>query len=250
MAINKLARFGYGAAALALMGVVGLPCWLLVLTLPKLSWRWQVTRAALRVLTAALGVTVTVQGVLPPPGKPCVVVANHASVLDSFVLFLVFREPVVFVAGGVFAGQRIAGPFLRRVGAQFVRTGTTGRQAVRSVLRQLAEIVRSGQRLVFFPEGGLNPGPALRRFQLGAFVVASQASSPVVPVAITGTGHMLGPHEHLPRHGNVTVLVGEPMNPAGDGWAVAHQMADNAKQTIQAMLASAQATGGGAGPEP
>jgi hypothetical protein len=59
---------------------------------------------------------------------------------------------------------------------------------------------------------------------------------------------MLGAGEHLPRHGHVSVLVGKPISPAKSGWAVAHEMADNAKAAIEAMLACAQATSGGAWP--
>ncbi len=241
---SSLARYGYGVAAWALMGFLGPPCWLLVMVLPRLSWRWQVTRAALRLLVGALRTPVEVQGELPPAGQPCVVVANHSSILDSFVLFLAFREPVVFVAGGVFSGQKVTGPFLRRVGAQFVSAPGTGRQAVRSVLAGLAELARSGHRVVFFPEGGLNPEPVLRRFQLGAFLVAAQAASPVVPVAISGTAEILAPGARLPRRHPVSVAVAPPMSPPADGWAAAHQAADVARDAVENLLARLDRPGG------
>jgi 1-acyl-sn-glycerol-3-phosphate acyltransferase len=219
------------------MVLVGVPGWFLVLALPKLSWRWRLTWATGHLLFTCLGISVEVRGALPPPGKPCVMVANHSSFLDSFVLFVVFPDPVVFVAGAVFAGQRIAGPFLRRVGTVFVRTEAgAGRSSVRSTLGELAEQVRAGHRLVLFPEGGLCAEPGLRRFQLGAFMVAGEAGSPVVPLAIVGTREMLPPGARLPRRGAVRVRVGEPLGPPEPGWAAAHRLARQAHDATKALL--------------
>ncbi len=237
---RDLSQFAYGLACWALMVLVGVPGWLLVLALPKLSWRWRLTWATGHLLCTCLGISVEVHGTLPPPGKPCVIVANHSSFLDSFVLFLVFPDPVVFVAGAVLAGQRVAGPFLRRVGAVFVRMGTgAGRSSVRSTLGELAEQVRTGHRLVLFPEGGLCAQPGLRRFQLGAFVVAGEAGSVVVPVGIVGTRQMLPPGARLPRHGAVRVRVGEPLGPPDLGLGAAHQLARQAHDATEALLTDA-----------
>jgi len=222
------------------MGLVGIPCWLLVLTLPKLSWRWRATRVAVHLLSTSLRIPVKVHGDPPPRGRPCVVVANHESILDSFAFFEVFAEPVVFVGGGDLATHPVTGPFLRGLGATFVRVeGGLDRSSVRSVLGGLAELVRAGNRLVFFPEGGLSPEPGLRRFQLGAFVVAGDAASTVVPVAIVGTRGVLPPGARLPRRGEVEVRVGEQVGPALPGWAAAREIAGQAKQAIVELLAEA-----------
>jgi 1-acyl-sn-glycerol-3-phosphate acyltransferase len=166
-----------------------------------------------------------------------VIVANHQSYLDSFVLVTLFRDPVVFTAGGVLAGQRIAGPFLRRIGCIFVRLEAgAGRSSVRGVLSALASQVREGRRLVFFPEGGLADDPGLRRFQLGAFVVAGEAGCPVVPLAIVGTREMLPPGARLPRRAALQVRVGQPIGPAGSGWPAAHQVARQAHDAVGALL--------------
>jgi 1-acyl-sn-glycerol-3-phosphate acyltransferase len=233
---GRIWQLGYGATAWALMGMAGVPCWALVLLLPKLSWRWGVTRAALKVLGLGLHITIRTDGDLPPPGQPCVIVANHGSILDSFVLLSVFREPVAFVAGGVFARQRVTGPFLRRLGCAFVRMEALRRDAIRASLEALADLARSGQRLVIFPEGGLVAGPELGRFQLGAFVVAGAARCPVSPLAIVGARAVLPRGARLPRHGHVLVRVGDPLPARGSEWAAAHQLADEARQAIENML--------------
>lgn len=227
----------YGVACLVLFCLVGAPLWFLVLALPRLSWRWRLLWATGNFVFRCLGSPVKLSGPLPPQGKPCVIVANHQSFLDSFVLVTLFRGPVVFAAGGVLAGQRIAGPFLRRVGCAFVGAEAgAGRSSVRRVLDELASQVRAGQRLVVFPEGGLSGDPGLRRFQLGAFVVACEAGSPVVPLAILGTREMLPPGARLPRRAPLQVRVGQPLVPTGPGWAAAHQVARQAHDAVGALL--------------
>jgi 1-acyl-sn-glycerol-3-phosphate acyltransferase len=238
--LSRLAEIVFGAAGWVVMGLVGVPCWLLVLTLPKLSWRWRVTWAAVHSLSVGLRIPVKVSGPRPAPGKPAVIVANHGSIVDSFVLFGALPDPVVFVAGGDLATHPITGPFLRRLGAVFVRAeGSLDRSLVRAALEELAGLARAGERLVFFPEGGLNPEPTLRRFQLGAFVVAGEAGSPVVPVAIRGTRGVLPPGARLPRRRHVEVRFGEPIEPPQPGWQAAHDVARQARTAVEALLGGA-----------
>ena len=226
----RLSEVVYGACGWLLMGLVAIPCWLLVLVLPKLSWRWRVTCVTVHALCLGLHIAVTTVGEPPPPGRPCVIVANHESILDSFAFFRVFPEPVVFVAGGDLAAHPIAGPFLRGLGAAFVRVDDrTDRSAVEAVLRELAGRGRAGERLVFFPEGGLSPQPGLRRFQLGAFIVAGEVGCPVTPVAIAGTRSVLPPGARLPRRCDVELRFAEPLGPPQSGWRGARESARQAR---------------------
>jgi 1-acyl-sn-glycerol-3-phosphate acyltransferase len=220
------------------MGLVAVPCWLLVLSLPKRSWRWRATWAAVHALSIGLRVPMKVTGEPPAPGRAAVIVANHASIVDSFALVGAFREPMVFVAGGDLASHAVTGPFLRRLGAVFVRVEDgVDRSAVHTVLAGLGDVVRAGEQMIFFPEGGLNPGPGLRRFQLGAFVVAGEVGCPVVPVAILGTRALLPPGARLPRRSEVEVRLGGALKPVGTDWRAARDVARQAREQIEVLLA-------------
>jgi 1-acyl-sn-glycerol-3-phosphate acyltransferase len=235
---QRLGEIAYGAAGWVVMGLVCIPCWLLVLGLPKLSWRWRVTWASVNILSFCLQIPVRRVGTPPVPGRPWVIVANHESILDSFALFGVFPAPVVFVAGGDLAAHRVTGPFLRNLGAAFVRVeDNVDRASVRAVLGDLSDRARAGSPLVFFPEGGLSPEPGLRRFQLGAFVVAGEVGSPVVPVAILGTRAVLPPGARLPRRSAVEVRFGPSLEPPQPGWKGARQSARQARDQITVLLA-------------
>jgi 1-acyl-sn-glycerol-3-phosphate acyltransferase len=236
--LSRLAQVSYGVLGWGLMGMVAVPCWLLVLSLPRLSWRWRVTGAAVHTLSIGLRIPVKVTGEPPAPGRAGVIVANHQSIIDSFALVGAFAHPVVFVAGGDLARHPITGPFLRRLGAIFVRVEDGGdRSSVRAVLAELSDAARAGGQLVFFPEGGLSAEPGLRRFQLGAFVVAGDVGCPVVPVAILGTRPLLAPGARLPRRSEVQLRFGGPLTPAGPGWRAAHDLARQASEEIEALLA-------------
>ena len=238
----RLAEVLYGAAAWGAMGLVAAPCWLLVVSLPRLSWRWRATWVAVHTLSFCLRIPLKTVGAPPGLGQAFVVVANHDSILDSFALVGVFAEPVVFVAGGDLARHPITGPFLRGLGATFVRVDDgTDRSSARAVVAQLAGLARAGRRLAFFPEGGLSPQPGLRRFQLGAFVVAGEAGRPVVPVAVVGTRDLLPPGARVPRRHDVEVRFGQPLGPPSPGWRAAHEIARQARGEIEDLLGEQRA---------
>jgi len=226
----------YGIACWVVLCVVGTLVWFAVLVLPKLSWRWKLVRATEQLLCGCLAIPFETSGI-PLAGESCVYVANHVSLLDSFAIFLMFSEPVVFVAGGVFSHQRVGGPFLRRMGAVFVGgEAGKGRSCVESVLSTLEDVVRSGRSVVLFPEGGLAVTPELRRFHLGAFVVAAETGCPVVPVGILGTREILPAGRRLPRRGAIRLVVGESLLSNGRGWKAAQQLADQAREAVEGLL--------------
>jgi 1-acyl-sn-glycerol-3-phosphate acyltransferase len=73
-------------------------------------------------------------------------------------------------------GQRVAGPFLRRIGTLFVRR-TDVEGGVEDTRRVLAASL-SGERIVSFPEGTLTRMPSLIGFHLGSFLAAVEAGIP------------------------------------------------------------------------
>ena len=227
----------YGLVCWVVFCLAGTFIWPAILLLPKLSWRWKITRGTAKMLCRSLALPLATCGE-PFVGAPCVYVANHASFLDAFAVGLMFPEPVVFVAGGVLSRQLIVGSFLRRIGVVFVKDAEgKGRPPVRPILSALEDVVRSGRSLVLFPEGGLTVTPGLRRFRLGAFVVAAETACPVVPIGILGTRAILPAGRRLPRRGAIRLIVGKPLLPAGGGWKGAHLLAERAHAAVEVLLA-------------
>lgn len=249
-------ELAWGVQAWATVVAIGVPTWLTVLVTPGRQRRWRILQRAGTLLCSALRIHLEVRQVVddsegdgeektvvpgsgaggsglsetgaggsglsgppelsgPAGRRGSVVVANHASFVDSLAVILALPGPLTFTGGEVLETQRVAGPFLRRLGVVFVGGGDARRAS--DVVATLTGAVRAGSTVVFFPEGGLAAKPGIRRFHRGAFLVAVDAGVPVVPVAIRGTREVVGPGHRFPNHGNVEVMIGPALLPAGCG---------------------------------
>jgi 1-acyl-sn-glycerol-3-phosphate acyltransferase len=71
--------------------------------------------------------------------------------------------------------------------------------------------IRGGVSAVFFPEGHRSTGPMLP-FKKGGFVFAIQTATPIVPIAIIGSGSLRRPDGYLRRpSGKVRVVIRPPV---------------------------------------
>jgi 1-acyl-sn-glycerol-3-phosphate acyltransferase len=223
----------YAGYAWAVTAVVGAPAWLLIAALPTLRGRWAVLRTAGRVLRWLLRVPLTVTGEVPAGARPFVAAVNHASFIDGLILVLCLPGPICFAADEKFATQRIAGPFLRRIGCEFVHRAEPQRAAADT--RGLVGALRSGRSLAVWPEGSLDRAPGLRPFHLGAFEAAAEAGALVVPIGIRGSRDVVCPGGRFPRRGAVHVAIGDPVTPAGTGWSAALAMRGQARAAVLAL---------------
>ena len=214
-----------------LAGLCLLVVWKLLIVTPNLSWRHALARSAARLMQRLLGLPLRVESVEHLDGAgPFVIVANHASYLDGFVLMSIIPGEACYVVKGELAGQFFARVLLKRLGAEFVERFDIQR-GVEDTDR-LLQVVRRGRSVVFFPEGTLTRVPGLRPFRMGAFVVAAQAGVPVVPVGIRGTRSVLRSDQWLPRRGALRVLIGKPIAPSGTDLAAAAALRAAAREQV------------------
>jgi len=222
----------YAVYAWAVVIAIGVPVWLLVLALPTLGARWRVLRAGGHLVCRLCGITMDVTGDVSAAG-PFVVVANHASFVDGLVLVLCLPEPVAFVAGGEFATRRIAGPFLRRLGSEFVDRDHP--EQVQRDADRITTRLRSGRSAAFFPEGSVHRAVGLRPFHLGAFAAACDSGVPVLPVGIRGSRDVVRPGGRFPRRGAVSAAIGDPIVPDGTGWSATLALRDAVRTAVLAL---------------
>lgn len=207
----------FGVWCWTAFAAVALPTLLVVSLLPRQAWRRAAARRGVIALLRITGTPLAVHGrERLPRDRPVVIVANHASYLDSFALTAVLPASCTFVAGEIFGRKPVIGFVLRRLGVEFVERARH-EQAVADAQR-IARKSAGGETFVFFPEGGLSTTPGLRPFHLGAFVVAATTGRPVVPVAIAGTRWMLPPGAPVVRPGMIHITLLDPIGPAGSTW--------------------------------
>lgn len=222
LAANLFAIYSW-SATVAIASAV----WIGVMVLPRSHWRWGFLRRALRLLAAITGIPLKVEGLerLLPRQRPCIYAANHASYLDALALVALLPREISFVAKSELAGRWFIRLPLERIGTLFVERFETERSIIDA--RAVVNAAVAGRSLLFFPEGGFTRIPGVMPFRMGAFVAASEAGVPVVPVAIRGTRSILRADSWFPRRGTITVVLSEAINPAaGDRWAAAVLLRD------------------------
>jgi 1-acyl-sn-glycerol-3-phosphate acyltransferase len=200
---------------------------------PRPAWNWAFSGCAARILVRLSGTQLVVYGRENLPlDTPCILVANHASYLDGILLAAALPTPFSFLAKREFTQKFIPRIYLQHLGADFVERFDLQQELEDT--QRLIKAVRAGRSLAFFPEGTFTRAPGLRPFHLGAFIVAAQTMTPVLPIAIHGTRSILRAGNWLPRRGTVTLAIGMPIRPAGTDWASAIKLRDQARAHILA----------------
>jgi 1-acyl-sn-glycerol-3-phosphate acyltransferase len=226
-----LAAWFYGAylwATAALLGLALLPASLL----PE-GLRWPALRALARAMLAFSRLPVAVHGLanLPAAG-PAILVANHASYLDSPLLFALLPRRARFVAKRELAANPVMRLVVRAAGAVFIERFDVERGAEDA--RRLVELAAGGEALVFFAEGTFTRAPGLRPFHMGAFVAAAETGTPVVPIALRGTRSVLRDGQWLPRRASIHVSIAPERRAQGGDWRAAVQLRDAVRADILA----------------
>ncbi|MGZ5643792.1 MAG: AMP-binding protein [Usitatibacter sp.] len=228
---RRAAQLAYGAylwALTALLSLAALPAALL----PG-HWRGLALRALARALLRASGLPLTVQGLANiPSAGPVVIVSNHASYIDGLLLFALLPRRARIVAKSELAGNPVLRLLLRGAGVSFIERIDVERGAEDT--RQLAELARQGEALVFFAEGTITRAPGLMPFHMGAFVTSAESAAPVVPVILRGTRSVLRDGQWLPRRAAIRVEAGAPQRAEGGDWRSAVLLRESVRAEILA----------------
>jgi len=117
------------------------------------------------------------------PSTPCMLVLNHVSWLDIFVVNA--HSPSIFIAKSEIASWPLAGTLVSRAGTIFIERGR--RQAVHKVIKHAEERMLNGRQVAVFPEGTTTEGHTLGTFHANMMQAAINAKLPIVPVALRYT---------------------------------------------------------------
>jgi len=235
-ALRTVGSLLYAGYVYSMVGVLCVLAFFPVVLLPKTSWRWRVFRIVSRTAAFLQGMPITVKGMehLPRDGN-CVLVANHASYIDSYVVPAALPIQIRFVAKVELTRRFFPRLFVSRLGTEFVERFDKQRGIADA--RRIGRRAGEGPPLCFYPEGGTSRVPGLRAFHMGAFAVAAESKLKVVPIAIRGTRSVLRSGAWFPRPGRVSVIIGPCVHPTADAgvadsWACAVRMRDQARQFV------------------
>lgn len=163
---------------------------------------------------------------------PAVLVANHSSMIDILVLYMLFR-PFKWVSKSSNFKIPFAGWNMLINGYVSLTRGAA--DSIRSMMARCQELLSIGAPVLLFPEGTRTLTGALQPFKEGAFRIAVNSGAPVIPIAVSGT------FETLPKHGlilrnrmSAVVEVLDPIDPKAFGSVAA--LRDATRNAIAAAL--------------
>ncbi|MGN9777919.1 lysophospholipid acyltransferase family protein [Micromonospora sp. H33] len=196
--------------------------------------------AAAKTMFRVLDLKITIEGAhhVPRTGG-AVLASNHVSYLDFIFCGLGAHESkrlVRFMAKKSVFTHKVSGPLMRGM-----RHIPVDRRAGAGSYAEAVSALKRGEVIGVFPEATISRSFTVKELKSGATRMAREAGVPVLPVALWGTQRLWTkgrPRTLTRRHTPITILVGEPMDPAAypDGNA----MTEDLSARLSALVDRAQ----------
>jgi 1-acyl-sn-glycerol-3-phosphate acyltransferase len=150
-----------------------------------------------------------------PRTGPAILVSNHISAGDTFLLPAMIRRRLTFPAKlELFHGRGLKGRllawFLRNVGQ--VPLNRSGGRASASSMDEVIQVLRDGNLLGIYPEGTRSPDGRLYKGKTGVARLVLQAGVPVIPVAMINTEIVPSAIPKIPTMRRPVVRIGRPLD--------------------------------------
>lgn len=130
-------------------------------------------------LLGILGIRLQVEG--PPVAPGCLLVANHISWVDIFVINAL--APSAFVSKAEVRHWPVAGWLAARSDTVFLRRGSRGHAKI--VNAEIAALLDAGRNVAVFPEGTTTDGSHVLHFHAALLQPAIAAGHAVQPLALS-----------------------------------------------------------------
>ena len=129
------------------------------------------------------------------PNEPFIIVANHTSYLDIFLLPSILpKQRFLFLGKSEILQYPLLKTYFKRLNIAVYRDNPM--KSARSFIRARKEM-KKGWSLMIFPEGGIpdTDHPQMIPFKDGAFQLAKSAKVPIVPITFMNNYELLGEPE-------------------------------------------------------
>jgi 1-acyl-sn-glycerol-3-phosphate acyltransferase len=150
-----------------------------------------------------------------PSSGPGILVANHISAGDTYLIPALIPRRLVFPAKAeAFSGTGLRGRALKWFleGVGMLPMDRSGGRASATSMAGVLEVLERGDLLGIFPEGTRSPDGRLYKGKTGVARLVLQARVPVIPVAVVGTEFVKMPVLGIPMMNRPGVRIGPPMD--------------------------------------
>lgn len=188
----------------------------------------------------------TLEGLEHVPAEgPFILSAVHRSNIDTPLVAAVTRRRLRYMGKKEMWKFPPAAWLFTTLGGFPVNRGAADREALRTCI----EVLRGGEPLVIFPEGGRRSGPVVGEIFEGAAYLSAKTGAPIVPVGIGGSEAAMPIGAKSLRRVKVHVVVGPPLLPENPGTKSASRRAvrelnDRLRSELQRLFDEAQKKAG------
>lgn len=180
------------------------------------------------------GVRLTVTGQKNLPAGAAVFMPNHQSNFDILALYAGLPVQFRWLAKEELFRIPLFGFAMRRTG--YIAIDRSDRKKAIQSMTEAARRVREGTSIIVFPEGTRSPDGALLPFKKGGFILAIDAETPIVPVAIVGSHEVMPKHSRWIRGGQIQVNIFPAVTTAGTTPAGRDALMETVQRPIAAAL--------------
>jgi len=147
------------------------------------------------------------------PGQNYLVMSNHRSHLDGPLLIVSTPFTFSFVIKQSLGEIPLWGWAVRSAG--YVPVVREDKQVAKKEILNAADLLNKGESMLVFPEGTRAPGDEFLPFKKGGIVLAIKTGVPILPVAVSGTGHIIPKKSLKVTPGHAIIRYGEPIPTKG-----------------------------------
>ena len=229
--MGKLRYWWCWTAAGSMLLFIALPALLALWLIDRRLWLYPLALWGAKTWLRACGANLKVSGKEHlDPQRSYVFVANHRSYLDTAALFRYTGKRIGLVA----KKELLKAPVLGQ-GMSFVNIIAIDRsnpERARASMEKARKVMENGYSFGVFAEGTRAMPGELLPFKKGAFHLALQTASAVVPVAIRNTDVMMGKRTGVAYPGTIEMVICPPIETSQET-----DLADLLEQTRAAIAA-------------
>jgi 1-acyl-sn-glycerol-3-phosphate acyltransferase len=169
-----------------------------------------------REVVKVLGVDLVATGAdRVPTDRAYVYMSNHQSHLDIPMLYATLPSRTIRMLGKTELFQiPLWGRGLRA--AEFIEVDRSNHERAMKSIEYAARLIRDGVSIYLAPEGTRSKTGKIGKLKKGGFHLAKDTHTPIVPVAVNGTGSILPPGGRVMHTGQrVEVTIGAPISVEG-----------------------------------
>ncbi len=143
-----------------------------------------------------------------PVGRKFVMVANHESLTDIFVILLLGIQFRYLSKASMFKVP-VIGQAMQAAG--YIGVDRGNRRSQVAALKECRRVVNEGTPMLFFAEGTRSPSGEMLPFKVGAFKLAHDTDAIILPICLSGTRELLVKGSITPGKSDVKVVVLQPI---------------------------------------